>query len=262
MSTNPELRDVIIVGGGHNGLVCASYLARAGLDVLVLEARDIVGGACVTEELFPGCRMSTYSYVTHLLQPRIVHDLGLESRGFSVLHSDMKRFFPWPGHRAFRWWADGQRTEAEITAAFGADEARGFMQLMVLFKQAAAVFSRFVFAEPPTIAQIFASVRDAEEERVLRLFWEQTPQEIMAPLLRSDELQAAAIGHIIDPRGLDEPGVFFDYSAGTKLNQFVDPRHQGIVVGGMGALSGAMARAARDFGAEIRCGTEVRQVLV
>src|SRR5688572_5563155 len=76
--------DAIVIGGGHNGLVCAGYLAKAGLTVLVLERRDVLGGACVTEELFPGYRFSTCSYYCHLLQKKVIDDLTLRQHGFHV----------------------------------------------------------------------------------------------------------------------------------------------------------------------------------
>jgi len=88
--------DVIILGGGHNGLVCAGYLSRAGLKVLLLERRDVLGGACVTEELFPGYRYSACSYLCYLLQTKVIEDLELRKHGFEVYHIDPWRFLPLP----------------------------------------------------------------------------------------------------------------------------------------------------------------------
>ena len=84
--------DVIIIGGGHNGLVAAGYLAEGGLDVLLLERRDFLGGACVTEELFPGYRFSACSYICHLLQNKVIEELELRKHGFEVYHLDPSRF--------------------------------------------------------------------------------------------------------------------------------------------------------------------------
>ena len=95
--------DVIIIGGGHNGLVAAGYLAEAGLDVLLLERRDFLGGACVTEELFPGYRFSACSYICHLLQNKVIEELELRKHGFEVYHLDPSRFQPYPdGSRSTR----------------------------------------------------------------------------------------------------------------------------------------------------------------
>ena len=86
-----HIHDAVIIGGGHNGLVCAAYLAKAGLDVLVLERRHVVGGACATEEIFPGYHVSTCSYVVYILQDKIVEELALRKHGYDVHPLPMKR---------------------------------------------------------------------------------------------------------------------------------------------------------------------------
>ena len=106
--------DAIVIGGGHNGLVAAAYLARAGRRVLVLERRGVVGGACVTEELFPGYRVSTAAYVNSLLRPEIVRDFDLRSRGFELLVRDPSSFSPLRDGRSLTFWADRGRTCEEI----------------------------------------------------------------------------------------------------------------------------------------------------
>ena len=107
--------DVIIIGGGHNGLVTAGYLAEAGLDVLLLERRDFLGGACVTEELFPGYRFSACSYICHLLQNKVIEELELRKHGFEVYHLDPSRFQPYPDGSRLLVWDDVERTQEEIS---------------------------------------------------------------------------------------------------------------------------------------------------
>ena len=111
--------DAVLVGGGHNGLVCAAYLARAGKRVLVLERREVVGGAAVTEEFHPGFRNSVASYTVSLLQPRVIEDLQLERHGLRVVPRRINNFLPLPGGRYLL--AGGVRTGLEV-AKFSARE--------------------------------------------------------------------------------------------------------------------------------------------
>ena len=109
----PDTR-VIIVGGGHNGLVAAGYLARAGLNVQVLERRHVVGGAAVVEEWFPGYRLSTCSYICHMLAQKVIDDLELRRYGFHVYAIDPHAFWPFPNGKFIRIWHDDERTAEEV----------------------------------------------------------------------------------------------------------------------------------------------------
>src|SRR5205085_4851075 len=106
--------DAIIIGGGHNGLVAAAYLARAGKKVLVLERRELVGGCAVTEEIWPGYRVSTGAYLTSLMHERIVRELELERHGYKVDAKDPAFFSAFPDGRHFFMWQDRAKTLAEI----------------------------------------------------------------------------------------------------------------------------------------------------
>src|SRR5579859_227751 len=116
--------DAIIVGAGHNGLVTAGYLARAGWSVLVLERRGIVGGACVTEEVFPGYKVSTAAYLVSLMQERVVRDLELRRFGYDVLPKDPAYFAPSLDGRHLFMYADQPRTCAELGRFSKRDAAR------------------------------------------------------------------------------------------------------------------------------------------
>src|SRR5690349_6216185 len=106
--------DAIIIGGGHNGLVTAAYLSQAGRKVLVLERRELLGGCAVTEEIWPGYRISTGAYLTSLMQERIIRELDLERRGYRVDAKDPAFFSAFPDGRHFFMWQDGAKTLEEI----------------------------------------------------------------------------------------------------------------------------------------------------
>src|ERR1700758_490778 len=114
--------DVIIVGAGHNGLVTAAYLARAGRRVLVLERRDVVGGTCVTEELWPGFKVSTAAYVNSLFRPHIIRDLELKKHGFEMLPRNPSSFSPFPDGRYLMMGPDADLNRREV-AKFSAKDA-------------------------------------------------------------------------------------------------------------------------------------------
>src|SRR4249919_1940486 len=107
--------DAIIIGAGHNGLVTAAYLAKAGKKVLVFERRELVGGACVTEELWPGYKVSTAAYVNSLLRPEIIRDLELKKHGFEMLPRSPSSFSPFPDDRYLMMGPDRAMTLREIT---------------------------------------------------------------------------------------------------------------------------------------------------
>jgi phytoene dehydrogenase-like protein len=148
---NRDPYDAIIVGAGHNGLVCAAYLARAGLDVLVLERRHVVGGACATEEIFPGYRVSTCAFQTHILQGKIVEDLNLYKYGYEVQPLDPTHFFPFPDGRSILHWHDVDRTCRGL-AEFSARDAEGYRKWLDFWKRAGRLFNSYFLSEPPMLA--------------------------------------------------------------------------------------------------------------
>src|SRR5438105_5728810 len=144
----PVSYDVIIVGAGHNGLVAAGYLARAGRRVLVLERRDLVGGACVTEELWPGFKVSTASYVNSLLRPEIVRDLELKRHGFEMLPRDPSSFTPFPDGRYLLLGPDPELNRREV-GKFSARDADALPHYERMLERVAAFIEPTLMQAPP-----------------------------------------------------------------------------------------------------------------
>src|SRR5436189_1972169 len=142
------MRDAVIIGAGHNGLVAAAYLARAGLDVEVLERRDIVGGACVTEELWPGVRASPGAYTLSLLRAEIVRDLDLAVHGLHVSVHEPYLFAPRPDGRKVVTWSSRKRTHAQLWRDWSRADADGYANWSGRW-QRAATRARPLLLEPP-----------------------------------------------------------------------------------------------------------------
>jgi phytoene dehydrogenase-like protein len=140
--------DAIIVGGGHNGLVAAAYLSRAGRKVLVLERRELLGGCSVTEEVWPGYRVSTGAYLTSLLQERIVRELDLPRFGYRVDAKDPAFFSAFPDGRHFFMWQDGAKTLAEI-ARFSGRDARVYPAYEDQLERISQVVEGLLLTTPP-----------------------------------------------------------------------------------------------------------------
>ncbi|HEV8306143.1 MAG TPA: NAD(P)/FAD-dependent oxidoreductase [Methylomirabilota bacterium] len=259
MPAMPGRYDAIVIGAGHNGLVAATYLARGGLEVLVLERRELVGGACITEELFPGYRLSSCSYICHLLQEKVIVDLELTRHGFEVFGLDPARFHPFPDGRSLVVWDDHARTAAGIERHSRRDAA-AYLRWMDFWERAARLLHPYFLAPAPTEAEIADRVRGTEDEALwqtllTRPMWDLVHEHFESDVLRAHTLNAQDIG---DPR---LPGSALCY-AYIKVNLRSAPGTVGIVRGGMGAITQAMARAAREAGVEIRTGASVARVHV
>jgi phytoene dehydrogenase-like protein len=142
--------DAIVIGGGHNGLTAAAYLARVGLSTLVLERREIVGGCCVTEEIAPGCRVSTTSYVASLLRPEVISELRLPDHGLRMIPCDPAIQVPFPDGQVVPWWADRERARQEFSRISSKDAAR-FVEVDDQLKKLARYLQPFFLEPPPEV---------------------------------------------------------------------------------------------------------------
>src|SRR6516162_5287519 len=144
--------NAIIIGGGHNGLVTACYLAKAGWKVLVLEKRYLVGGACVTEEIFPGFKVSTAAYVNSLFRKEIIRDLRLHDYGFEVLERSPSSFTPYPDGRYLLLGPDASLNQREISK-FSEKDAHNYPRYEAMLERVADVIEPTLAQTPPNITK-------------------------------------------------------------------------------------------------------------
>jgi phytoene dehydrogenase-like protein len=250
--------DAVIVGGGHNGLVASFYLAKAGLDVLVLERRDEVGGACYTEEIFPGYRVSTCSYVCWNLQQPVVDDMELERHGLERRPVDPLPVLPLRDNQYLAFWADEDRTREEI-ARISPPDAERFPEFLAFWARAADLVHPFFLRQPPTLEEIREHARELGEESLLNKLLTSSIAEIAAEYF-SDQRVAAALMLICDIGDPYAPG-----SAWTEAWWHTNEPNgsvPSVVVGGMGGITQAMRRACEEAGVTIRTGASVERILV
>jgi phytoene dehydrogenase-like protein len=263
------------VGAGHNGLTAAAYLARAGLSTLVLERRPLVGGACVTEEIAPGCRASTASYVASMLRPEVIRDLDLAGHGLRMVPCDPALLVPFPDGTVVPWWSDRSRTVEEISKLSKAD-AKTFVRVDDELKRLARYLQPFFLEPPPDVgARGWPGV--VEALRVGKRFYGISGGEIA----RMVAFLTGSLGGFLDRNYESEKvkTLFLannvygkhggPYAPGTALGLLFHllsgGEHElqgfyGHVLGGMGAITQAMAAAARGFGAEILTDAPVSRI--
>lgn len=267
--------DVIIIGGGHNGLVCACYLARAGRSVLVLEARHLVGGAAVTEEFHPGFRNSVASYTVSLLHPRVITDLNLAEHGLRMVFRPMSNFLPLDDGDALRVGPELADTVAEVRR-FSAKDAGRLPDYYAMLERLADALRDWVLKTPPDPN---AGWRGAFESLKAGLELKRLPPEAQRDLI---ELFGRSAGEVLDDWFESDPikaALGFDSVVGAYASPYapgsgyVQLHHcfgevngrkgaWGHAIGGMGAITTAMRREAERLGVVIRIEAPVAEVRV
>ena len=252
--------DIVVIGAGHNGLVCAGYLAKAGLDVVVVERSGRIGGACVTEELIPGFRFSTFAYGAHGPGPKICRDLEIPANAFVVLPLDPTMLAPYPDGDGIILWSDIEKTAAGLDR-FGPGESEGFLSYSRFMDEAVGLAEEWFLSPPMTHGRLYERYRGTPRAVVLeamltRSHWDVlgdyvSNQKVKCALSRSDDYgYPTAVGSL-----LAEAVESASNGAGVEGKR-------GVVRGGMGEITGALALAAQRFGAEIRLNCPVEKVEV
>ncbi len=266
--------DALVIGAGHNGLVCACYLARAGLRVGIFERRSLVGGAAVTEEFAPGFRNSTASYTVSLLEPKVIRDLRLAEHGLRILERPMQNFLPLPDGDSFSAGPDAAATLAEVRRYSARDAAR-LPEFHALLGRAVALLRELLQRTPPTNLRrgrdLWEVLRFGNRFRALPLaaqrelheFFTRSAGEILDHWFESEPLKAlfgfdSVVGSYASPYTPGSAYVLLHHAFGEVNGK------QGVwghAVGGMGAITQALAAEARRLGVHIECDAPVASII-
>ena len=267
--------DAVIVGAGHNGLVAACYLAKAGLKVLVIEKRYVIGGATVTEEIVPGFKFSRLAYVNSLFRPEIINDLRLKKYGFQLLPRNPSSFTPFPDGRYLLMGPNREKTRQEI-AKFSIKDAEAFPKYEQMLEKLVQVIEPTLDQTPPDLLSFNASswldlIKLAVRARRLGSDFYRLASMLTGPAslflnewFESEELKAtlatdAVIGAMASPSSQGTAYVLFHHIMGETNGA------RGVwayIKGGMGALSDAVAGAARGMGVDIRTECPASEIIV
>ncbi len=273
-----NLYDIVIIGGGHNGLTCAAYLAAAGLKVLVLERRSIVGGAAVTEEFHPGFRNSIASYTVSLLNPKVIRDLNLHEHGLRIVERKLANFLPLDDHRYFK--VGGGRTQQELSK-FSVPDSERLEAYNTRLEQVADVLRKLVLQTPPNrvqahpleaIRQLIRAGLTARQiaklglvsERDLLALFTSSAGQYLESWFESDPIKAVLgfdgiVGNYASPFSPGTAYVLLHHCFGEINGK---KGVWGHAIGGMGAITQAMARACIQRGVEIRTDVTVTEVVI
>jgi phytoene dehydrogenase-like protein len=266
--------DVLIIGAGHNGLVCAYYLAERGLKVTMLERRHVVGGAAVTEEFAPGFRNSTASYTVSLLNPTVIRDMRLYEHGLKVVLRKVDNFLPTPGPDHLLSGRGGL-TRREI-ARHSATDAEGYDAYSQALESVVAILREWILRAPPNagggMADVLAALKlgngvrrmGAEEQRNLLDFLTKSAADILERYFETDIVQAlfgfdAVVGNYASPYDPGSAYVLLHHLFGEAAGV---AGAWGHAIGGMGAITQAMAKACREKGVEIVLDSPVDEIIV
>ena len=262
-STTVPSYDAIVIGAGHNGLITAGYLARAGKKVLVLEARDVVGGACTSEELIAGATWSSCAFIASLLRPEIIADLELERYGLEMYQTAASEVSIFPDGSHLFVWKDMDKTLKEIEK-FSARDAAAFLEFGLRVKKFASILTPFLLSPAPSRSQVLAAFEAVGAEDLFNEMVLLSTKDLLDRYFENEHIKGlfTFFGMISVWGGPSTPGTGYVYGH-HSVGEFKGTLGQwGFVKGGMGGITQAMARSAKAHGAEIRLSSPVEQVVV
>jgi phytoene dehydrogenase-like protein len=272
-----SIYDAIIIGAGHNGLTAAAYLARGGLSALVLERREMVGGCCVTEEIAPGCRVSSTSYIASMLRPEVIAELRLADHGLRMVACDPAIQVPFPDGQVVPWWVDRERAKAEFGKISRKDAAR-FLQVDDQLKKLARYLQPFFMEPPPELdttnlggwsdlfhmGKRFLGISSREIAQLIS-FLTGSLGEFLDHNYESEKMKTMFLANNVYGKhgGPYQPGT----AIGLLFHLLSGGEHElqgfyGHVMGGMGSITQALAEAGKKLGVKIRTSAPVAKIEV
>jgi len=273
--TSARKKTAIIIGGGHNGLVCAFYLARAGFGVTICERRNVVGGAAVTEEFHPGFRNSVAAYTVSLLHQRVIDDMGLAQKGLRIIERPIANFLPSQDGHYLKMGGDLARSQAEI-AKFSQKDADALPRYYDMLDEIGDVLRQFALQTPPNQADgasgwpralsqstKLARLPLVQQRNLLDLFTK-SARQFLDSWFESDEIKAvlgfdSIVGNYASPETPGSAYVLLHHTFGGVNGK---KGNWGHAVGGMGAITQKMGQACEEQGVAIKLDAGVREVMV
>ncbi len=255
--------DAVIVGGGHNGLVTAAYLAKEGWKVALFEKRRIVGGAAITEEVWPGFKVSRLSYAYSLFDPQIVRDLQLEKHGLKVVSTDPDLFVPFPDSKYIFIWESAEKT-AKGFEAFSKHDAQSYFKYLEFWKGVGELLGPLMLSSPPPLDAFTGLFSSPEALDALKVLMFSSVSELLDEYFESEYVKAAIcprglIGTMVGPKSAGSAYVLGHHVIGGSTGE---TGLWGYLKGGMGGLSNAIAASAQNYGAHIVTNAPVTNISV
>ena len=269
------MQDYLIIGGGHNGLVCACYLAKAGKRVTILERRSVVGGAAVTEEFYPGFRNSAASYTVSLLNPKIIQDLNLYKHGLQIKLRPQSNFFPLSGNNSLSFYKHPQETKAEI-ARFSKKDAEALPAFYEMLETVADTLREELLRTPPNMGGGLADLirmgsfgmrarkLSLQQRRDALDLFTKSASDVLDAWFENDHVKAAfafdsIVGNYAAPSTPGSAYVLLHHVFGEVNGE---KGAWGHAIGGMGAITQAMLKEAEGLGVTVITDAEVEEVIV
>ena len=261
--------DAIVIGAGHNGLTTAGYLAKDGLSVLILERLDKIGGAATTDEFAQGFNGPMCSYISYMLQGKVIDDLKLREHGLEILKGPDKPGAGSTSMRGIHPFPDGTFTggpginspldSAEQLRQFSENDARSYFEWNSFWEQAASILYKTFLSEPPTISELIESVRGTRQEEILEKMLTWSLLDLIDDHFEHPNVRAGFLG--IPEADPSAPGSIMS-NAYFRTSQYSRDEDRGIPRGSMGAITQALATSVQEMGAEIRTRSPVQEVII